>query len=213
MECVIFDLDGTLLDSKKTILRCLNAALREFGYETFGDDDLYSLIGMDLGQILELKGGNRPDLRERYTSIQLSTFKEDMFKYPGVDKLLSSVRDSGYKMGVATMRRTRISNEVMAGFDILKYFDLVLGADSVSEAKPSAVHSLAACERLGCEPSASILVGDSKFDMLSGKSAGCFTIGVTWGMGTVEDLKKHGADDIVDSVEELKALLLEKRES
>ncbi len=208
MEGLIFDLDGTLLDSKKTILRCLNAALREFGFGEFADHDLYSLIGMDLGEILDIKGANRLEVRQWYTEEQLNTFKQDMKLYDGAAELLKSMKDAGYKLGVVTMRRGRIARAVLSGLGIEMYFDQVVGADVVQKPKPSPVHTLDACDNLGLEPGSVALVGDSKFDILSGKAAGCTVVGVTWGMGSVQELEENGADHIVHSMKDLAELLL-----
>ncbi len=211
IEGLIFDLDGTLLDSKRTILRCLNAALSEFGFEEFADDDLYSMIGMDLGEILDIKGADRPDVRDWYTEKQLSTFMQDMTLYDGTPELLKSMKDAGYIIGVVTMRRSRIALEVMSGLGIKMYFDQVVGADDVREPKPSPVHTLAACDNLGLEPERVAMIGDSKLDMLSAKAAGCTAVGVTWGMGSVRELEESGADHMVHSMKDLAGLLLKMK--
>lgn len=208
MDIVIFDLDGTLLDSKKTILRCLNTTLAEQGFGTFADEDLYSLIGMDLMEILALKGANRQEIAARYTEIQLESYMDDMKVYSGVFELLEKLKNAEYKIAAITMRRGTIAREVLSGFGLVKYFDEVIGADEVSAPKPSGNHALAVCERLSVSPDSCIVVGDSKYDMLSGKSAGCTVIGVTWGMGGVEELQRAGADHIVDGFDGLTELLL-----
>jgi len=215
MYAVLFDLDGTLLDSKRTILRCLNTALQEFGFETFGDDDLYSLIGMHLMEILELKGANRPEVAEKYTIIQLETYQQDMTVYDGASSLLKRLHDSKYKLAAVTMRRSHIALAVISGMGLGDYFDEVVGADEVSEPKPSAEHTLTACRGINTPPERCIMVGDSKFDMLSAKSAGCTAVGVTWGMGSTRELYQNGADHIVDDFDELYELIIkikDKRE-
>ena len=78
MDAIVFDLDGTLLDSEKTILRSFNTALGEFGFTPFEMHELHSMIGMDLRQILARKGADKPEIAERYTQIQLDTFMDDM---------------------------------------------------------------------------------------------------------------------------------------
>jgi phosphoglycolate phosphatase len=208
MDAVIFDLDGTLLNSRKTILRCLNTTLAEYGFETFADEDLYSLIGMDLMEILKLKGANRPEVRERYTEIQFQTYQEDMTVYEGVLDLLKRLESAGYRMAAATMRRGFIAREVSSGLGLIKFFDTVVGADEVPEPKPSPHHTLRACEILDIRPENCIMVGDSELDILSAKAAGCTAIGVTWGMGSTRNLAKAKGDHIVDDIDALAELLL-----
>lgn len=118
------------------------------------------------------------------------------------------MKDAGYIIGVVTMRRGRIARAVLSGLGIEMYFDQIVGADAVPEPKPSPVHTLAACDNLCLEPGSVALIGDSKFDMLSAKAAGCISVGVTWGMGSVRELEENGADHIVHNMKDLAELLL-----
>jgi HAD superfamily hydrolase (TIGR01549 family) len=208
MKAVIFDLDGTLLDSKHTILRCFNAALKEFGFEPFENDALHAMIGMDLRQILATKGADRPEIAERYTEIQMATFMNDLIWYDGVPELLESLKNYSYAIGTATMRRGRIARHILSGLNLLDYFSSVVGADETPESKPSGKHILAVCEALGFSPPQTVVVGDSKYDILSAKEAECLAVGVTWGMGTIDELLISGADHLVDDMTALSELLL-----
>ena len=208
MDAVIFDLDGTLLDSKKTILRCLNAALEEFGREPFAADELHSMIGMNLNQILARKDADDPAIADRYTQILLETFMDDMEMYQGVPEMLESLRQSGYILGSATMRRSITARAVLNGLGIAHYFKAVVGGDDASEPKPSAAHVLETCGKLGIEPANAIMVGDSQYDILSAKAAGTLAVGVSWGMGTVKELEDAGADHIIHEMSVLSNFLL-----
>jgi len=211
MDAVIFDLDGTLLDSEKTILRCLNTALKEFGFTPFEMHELHSMIGMDLFQILARKGADKPEIAERYTQIQLDTFMDDMTYYNGVPELLTALYESGYILGVATMRRGRIAREVLKGLGLDHYFETIVGADETPESKPSGAHVLTTCDSINIQPANAIMVGDSKYDILSAKAAGTLAIGVSWGMGTVKELEVAGADHIIHEMNDLSDFLLLKR--
>ena len=211
MDAVIFDLDGTLLDSKKTILRCLNTALVEFGRSPFEDEELHSMIGMNLNQILARKGANQPIIAKRYTQIQLDTFMDDMTWYNGVPELLANLQESGYILGAATMRRGRIAREVLKGLGLSHYFEVIVGADDAPEPKPSGAHILTTCESLKVKPDNAIMVGDSKYDILSAKEAGCLAIGVSWGMGSIKEMEDAGADHIIHEMSALSDILLSKK--
>ena len=208
MDAVIFDLDGTLLDSEKTILRCFNTALEEFGFTPFEKHELHSMIGMDLGQILARKDANQPIIAQRYTQIQLDTFMDDMTWYNGVPELLAILQESGYVLAAATMRRGRIAREVLNGLGLSHHFEAIVGADDVPEPKPSGVHILTTCESLRVKPGNAIMVGDSKYDILSAKEAGCQAIGVSWGMGIVKEMEDAGADHIIHDMDALSEFLL-----
>ena len=211
MDAIIFDLDGTLLDSKKTILRCLNTALEEFGRTPFEDEELHSMIGMNLNQILARKNADDPIIANRYTQIQMDTFMDDMILYEGVPELLAALQESGYVLASATMRRGRIARELLAGLGLANYFDAVIGGDEALESKPSAAHVLAACESIEVKPDNAIMVGDSKYDILSAKAAGTMAVGVSWGMGSENELEDAGADHIIHEMSVLSELLLSKK--
>jgi len=211
MDAVIFDLDGTILNSEKTILRSFNTALKEFGFTPFEVNELHSMIGMDLRQILAQKGADSPTIAQRYTQIQLDTFMDDMTCYNGVPELLAALQESGFVLGAATMRRGRIAREVLKGMEIANYFDAIVGADEVPEPKPSGAHVLSTCGSLGIVPEDAIMVGDSKYDILSAKEAGTLAVGVSWGMGTIKELGDAGADHIIHEMSALSDLLLSKK--
>ncbi len=211
MDAVIFDLDGTLLDSKKTILRSFNTALEEFGFTPFEEHELHSMIGMDLRQILARKGADKPAIAERYTQIQLDTFMDDMTWYNGVPELLIALQKSGYVIGTATMRRGRIARAVLDGLGLINHFEAIVGADETPGPKPSGAHILTTCDALKVKPEDIIMVGDSKYDILSAKEAGCLAIGVSWGMGSIKEMEDAGADHIIHEMSTLSELLLSKK--
>ncbi len=205
MDAILFDLDGTLLDSKGTIMRCLNATIAEYDGEPFEDSELNKLIGIGLANILELKGLRRHEVADRYREIQLETYKQDLKWYDGVPELLESL-DSA-KLGVVTMRMGKMAHEIMNGLGLAHHFEVITGWDDVTWPKPDKDHVRTACIELGVGPSSSVMVGDTKYDVLSANDAGSTSIGVTWGMGTVESLKEAGAHHLVDSIDELAILL------
>lgn len=211
MDAVIFDLDGTLLDSRKTILRCLNTALAEFGRNPFEENEFHHMIGMHLGQILTRRDANIPEIADRYTEILLETFMEDMALYDGVPGMLAALLDSGYALAAATMRRGGLAREILRGMDLADYFLAVFGSDDVAEAKPSGIHVLAVCESLGTRPEDVIVVGDSKFDILSAKAAGCLAVGVTWGSGYLAEMEAAGADNMIHDMAVLSEFLRSMR--
>ena len=115
---------------------------------------------------------------------------EDMSLYEGVVDMLDALKDGGYKLGIATMRHGRITRGISGGMGIAHLFEVTVGVDETEKTKPEPDHVLTACRLLGVEPEEVIMVGDTKFDILSGKGAGCTAIGVTWGSGTKEGLEK-----------------------
>ena len=143
MEAVIFDLDGTLFDSRTTIRRCLNATMMEYGKEPFGDD-VKDLIGKHLFEILALRGIGNEEAAERYRQIQMETYMQDMRVFDGVVEMLEALKNQRYKVGVATMRHGRITREIMDGMELSHYFKAIVGVDDTKKAKPDPEHVLTA---------------------------------------------------------------------
>ena len=207
MDAVIFDLDGTLLDSKTTILRCFNTALREFGYKPFNAEELYPMIGMGLSPILDKRGANRPEVMNRYIELHTETFMQDLRCFDGIPEMLVSLRSSGFLIATATMRRGAVSRVVLEGMGILGYFDAVVGADDTPEPKPSGVHILTTCQTLNAHPGSAVMVGDTKYDIMAARAAGVMAVGVTWGLGQRCEMAEAGAEHIFDTVAELEDFL------
>ncbi len=202
MEAIVFDLDGTLFDSRKTIRRCLNETIVEYGKEPFGED-VKDLIGKHLYEILALRGLDNEEAAERYRQIQMETYKQDMRVFDGVLRMLNTLKEKEYRLGIATMRHGRITREVLDGMGIAHYFSSVVGTDDTKIPKPDPEHVLTVCRALGVGPERTIMVGDTIFDILSGKGAGCYTIGVNWESGKEESLLEGGADHIASTMEGL----------
>ena len=178
---ILFDMDGTLLDSIYTIVRTLNDTLAEFNLPPFPDEDLDKLVGMNLEDIVGARTGDLAPVVERYREMHMATFRDDTVPFDGAKELLTHLREDGYGLAVVTLRRSDLASIVLEHFDLLGFFDAVIGWNDVSEAKPSPLHALEACEKLRCAIDDVILVGDSKYDVLCGVGARCTTIGVTWG--------------------------------
>ncbi len=211
MDAVIFDLDGTLLDSKAMILRCFNTALQDFGYEPFGAEELYPMIGMGLALILEKRGANKPEVMNRYIELQTSTYMQDLKCFDGVPEMLKALRNSGFLIATATMRRGAVSRVVLDGMGILGFFDAIIGADDTPEPKPSALHILTTCQALNVQPGSAVMVGDTKYDIMAAKAAGVMAVGVTWGLGKRGEMAEAGAEHIFDAVNDLDGFLIRLR--
>lgn len=169
------------------------------------------MIGMDLRQILARKGADRPAIAERYTQIQMDTYMDDMTPYDGVPELLTKLQGSGYVLAAATMRRGRIARDVLNGLGLINHFEAIVGADDTPEPKPSGAHILTTCDVIRVKPDNAIMVGDSKYDIFSAKSAGCLALGVSWGMGSITEMEHAGADHIIHNLGALSDFLLSKR--
>ena len=165
------------------------------------------MVGMGLAQILETRGANRPEVQNRYIELQTSTFMQDLKCFDGVPEMLDTLRNSGFLIATATMRRGAVSRVVLEGMGILGYFDAIVGADDTPEPKPSGVHILTTCQALNVQPGSAVMVGDTKYDIMAAWAAGVMAVGVTWGLGKREEMAEAGAEHIFDTLGELEEFL------
>lgn len=207
MKAILFDLDGTLIDSNETIIRCINTVLKEYSLEPFEKSELKAMIGISLEDILKRKTEDFKTVAARYRELHRATYFQDTIIIDGIPEFLKKLIALGYKIGIVTMRYGDMARFILEGLELIENIEVVIGWDEVTDFKPSPVHTIQACNLLKVEPRDCVYVGDSKNDMLSGKAAGCTTIGVLWGSGKLNDMIETGAMYIAQNLDELYELL------
>lgn len=206
---IIFDFDGTLADTTETIIWNYQQTIKTLDADTRTDSECQATIG------IPLKEGFR-QLYPEYSDSQLdncvNTYRSIFYAnrqhlvpklYPGVKETLEKLTATGIRMSVASSR----SNDSLVDFckenDMMQYFDLIIGADDVAHAKPDPEPVLTTLKRLGLDAERTLVVGDMPVDIAMGNSAGCHTVGVTYGNSSRRDLIEAGADYIIVSFPEL----------
>ena len=221
LKLLIFDLDGTLADTSKDITDAVNYAVKPFGVESLSVSEIKAMVGSGISKLIEslipphppippsLMGDNREVAKEEavkrfleYYSIHLLDYTNT---YPQVKETLSKIE--AYKKAVISNKREVLSKKVLEGLGLLKFFDIVLGSDSVPERKPSPVPIFELLKRFGVSKDEAVIIGDSNYDIEAGRAAGIKTIAVTYGYRDREVLK--GADFIIDNFGEILRILLE----
>lgn len=204
MEAILFDLDGTLVDTSTMLHAAYEDVLTENGL-SYEKNQINGLIGMGLVPIyqklsgddergLELAEQHRQHIRSANPRVQL---------FPGMKELVIKLADKGLRLGVVTSAgRPAIERSIVAN-EIDQFFGTCITSDDVSRLKPHPEPVEAALKELEISPDKAVFVGDSSFDILAGKAAGVRTIGVTWGYGTFGDLETAGANSIVNDSTEL----------
>lgn len=182
VQAVLFDLDGTLLDSFEQYRRALVAALADFGFPSPSLARIRQTMGLPgLDTILTL--GVPP---EQMRAVWLRWAEWDgrladlVHPFPGVVPLLARLRAADYRLGIVTSRRKITLDAIPAAVDLLPYVDLLVTRDDTAEGKPHPAPVLHAFERLGLPPSQGVYVGDASFDVEAGQRAGCLTVLSTW---------------------------------
>lgn len=204
IKLIIFDLDGTLVNSIIDITNSLNYAIEPYGLGPKTVEEVRQLVGEGITKVIEkVLGDERLNLREdvikRFLDFYSEHIVDNTAPYPGVREALD--RLNGYKKAVISNKREAFSIKVLKGVDLIQYFDMVVGSDSTEEKKPSPVPVLHVLSTLGIEPGNAVMVGDSNHDIEAGKRAGVRTVGVTYGYRDKAYLS--GADFIIDRMSEL----------
>ena len=212
IRAVIFDLDGTLLDTLDDLAGSVNAALHLCGYPPRTRDEVRSFIGDGVRTLIRRSAPR--DIPEAayercfalFQKHYLSHMTDQTRVFDGILPLLDDLRRRGVKIAV-------VSNKLQAGVVGLcsdffgSRIDCAVGVTDESERKPAPVNVLRVMEQLGVSPDETLCVGDSEVDVQTAQNAGVRCVGVTWGYRTPEALKAAGAWRLINQPEELRALL------
>ncbi len=206
---VLFDLDGTLIDSIGLLLECVHHAF-EGRTPAPTDAEWVATIGTPLRKQLAAYIESDEELdavTSRYRTFQRAHHDRLTTAYPGVVDTLNELHRRGHPLGVVTSK----SNEMMdMGLAWVGLFDLMktrIGMDSCTVHKPDPMPVRVALEELGYSPDEAVFVGDSPHDMHSGNGAGVVTIAALWGPFTREQLEPSSPSEYLDRIEDLPALL------
>jgi HAD superfamily hydrolase (TIGR01509 family) len=204
---IIFDLDGTLVDSKRDIAAAQHWVLTQLGVHTYVPEQLYPLIGKPLAETftkllpVELHG-RIPEAVELYKDHYPPRALATTTLFPGVRETLAALRAKGIRMATATTKLSPGTRRVLAHFGIAELFDQIQGSDNIPfKPDPYIINKILADQ--SWEKSECLMVGDTDNDILAGKRAGIATCGVTYGSLTQQQIKQLQPDLIIDSLPEL----------
>ncbi|MEW6108408.1 MAG: HAD-IA family hydrolase [Nitrospirota bacterium] len=208
IKLIIFDLDGTLVDSSIDITNALNYAIEPYNFKKLTVEKTVSMVGEGITRLIEkLLGENnseiKPDVLKRFMDYYSDHLTDFTKSYPGVRETLEELRN--YKKAIISNKREFLSRRLLEDLELSKYFDIILGSDSIDEKKPSPKPVLKALEILSLTPEEAVIVGDSDYDIIAGKAAGAITIAASYGFRDISLL--GDADFIIDSFSELKSKL------
>ena len=208
-ELIIFDLDGTLIDSSEDIAWAVNKTLKQMGFDEFSYQAIKERIGWGVKMLLEkVLPADKQNLLEEARSIFMGYYSDHLLVrsklYPGVMDILNHFKNK--KLAVATNKPFNLTEKILDGLNISGYFKKVVGGDGVQNKKPSPEAIEIILRELRVSPEKSIFVGDSLIDIEAGKKAGVMTIGAAYGFRGRRELEDAGADVIIEDINELTSL-------
>lgn len=207
-DTVIFDLDGTLIDTLEDLKNSVNYALRSYSFPERSYEEVKSFVGNGVQRLMDLSApeGTAQEVRENL----LAAFKAHYMEhsrvftapYPGICELLSLLGAAGIKTAVVTNKMQEAALDIVKSF-FADSIDLVIGQIDGLPQKPEPDGVWKAIKELGSSKDASVYVGDSDVDCLTAKNSGLPIIGCVWGFRGRRVLKDCGADYIVDKPHEI----------
>jgi len=202
---VLFDLDGTVVDSGSIILASMRHATREVLGQDFADEELMQAVGgPGLEAQMAVFAPDQVDELVRIYRAHNEPLHEDLEACAGMEDVLVRLHEEGRRLGVVTAKRRSTVELAFARVPLGHLFETVVGGDETERHKPEPDPLLLAAERLGVDPADCAYVGDSPFDIRAAKAAHMYSVAVTW--GRIHDrakLEGEAPAAIVDSADEL----------
>ena len=212
-KLIVFDFDGTLGDTLELILKCNHETRRRMGAPVIPDSTIIGTIGIPLWDGIKVMN---PGIDEADIPAWMKMYREvfDGLKhqivpilFPGVKETLASLHGQGIILTVASSRGKVSLNDFLMAMGIAPYFDYVLGAEDVVNAKPNPEPVQKTLERFGVIGPECLVVGDMPVDIQMGLGAGAVTCGVTFGNSSREALEAAGAHYVIDSFDKILSII------
>ena len=218
-KVVLFDLDGTLTDSREGICKSVQYAMVKLGKPAPSLEELECFIGpplkMSFRDFYHITGEEADRgvafYRERYSAVG----KYENMPYDGIPFMLATLKEAGYILAVASSKPEVYVEDILKHFELYDYFHYVVGSDMEGKRGDKEEVIEEVFKRMGLDEVSrkrdAVMVGDRYFDINGARYFGLDSVGVTYGFSKEGELKEAGATHVVDTVEELQKLLLEKK--
>jgi len=218
-KLLIFDLDGTLIDSVPDLAEAVNSMLKQLNQKTFSTDIIRGWVGNGAETLVKraLSGSSKintqlePTDTSEALTVFLNAYTQNLCNtthtYPHVKETLNSLREAGYTMSIVTNKPIAFVAPILNTLGLHGVFELILGGDSLPVKKPEALPLLHTCQELGFSVEETLMIGDSKNDIVAANNAKMESVGVTYGYNYGEDINTFSPTTVIDSFKKLLPLL------
>ena len=214
LKAVLFDLDGTLLDTAQDLAQALNKLLQQEGRPTLAYEQIRQVVSNGGNAMVSLGFSTSPGTAEHQALYQrlLDIYEQQLTAqtapFPGITALLATLGQFGLPWGVVTNKPSLYSVPIMAQMNLEPPCSALVCADQVAERKPHPESMLLACQQLGCAPKQALYVGDHRRDIEAGRNAGMITVAALYGyIEANDDPQSWDADYYINHPDELTELL------
>ncbi|WP_351118971.1 phosphoglycolate phosphatase [Psychrobacter sp. SMN/5/1215-MNA-CIBAN-0208] len=220
-QLLIFDFDGTLIDSVPDLADATNAMLTTLGKETYSLDTIRNWVGNGSRMLVERALVGKVEVLEGELTVEEADHAEQVFfeaynnisgsktvAYPDVDSGLKKLKAAGYTLALVTNKPIRFVPKILQSFGWQDLFVEVLGGDSLPVKKPDPAPLLHVCEALNVTPDQAVMIGDSKNDILAGQNANMDTLGLSYGYNYGQDIRELNPTEAFDDFAALVKYLL-----
>lgn len=216
-ELIVFDLDGTLVESAPDLAFAIDAMLERIGRPPAGYANVRSWIGNGVEMIVkraltgEMWPESEPELYSSAFPLFMQIYGENVCGrstlFPGVLEGLAGLRALSYPMACLTNKHSQFTKPLLAELGVLSWLDFVGCGDEFPKHKPDPTSLLYTAERFGVDPGACLLIGDSSNDVLAARNSGCQIWCVPYGYHNLDSVDELNPDRVIDSIAELPELL------
>ncbi|WP_305907268.1 HAD-IA family hydrolase [Methylomarinum sp. Ch1-1] len=209
LACVLFDLDGTLVDTAPDLVACLNRAIGKHGYPSFEVEQIRAYISYGAAAMIAwaTKGAGE-DLQKQMLTDMLNDYQNNLVAhsrfFAGMPEALSFIENQGLKWGVVTNKRERFTLPLMTALKLTERAACIVSGDTTANSKPHPEPMLAACRQANVKPENCVYIGDAAHDITAGKCANMKTLAALYGYLKNDDQPDAwGADGLISSPEQL----------
>lgn len=201
---IMFDLDGTVTDSGRAIVSAVEYALSRFGYENQPKEKLESFIGPSLFDSFTREYAMNEEDCKKAVALYREVYEKKglMFEvdiYEGIPELLTELKNRGFRLFLVTSKPLHFTGQIMERIGLAKYFEALIGPELTDPDSDKKRLIERAVSEYGLLKEECLMIGDTKYDILGACDAGVDSVGVLYGYGSEEELKKSGATYLVDS--------------
>jgi len=216
-EMVLFDLDGTLIDTVPDLAYSVDTMLQEIDLPTHGEKKVRTWVGNGIDRLVKRALTNdfnaEPEAKlfDKAFPLFLEIYSDNVCQrsqfYDGVNEVLNYLKENNFKLGCVTNKREQFTHTLLKSLGLFDDFGIVIAGDTLARKKPDPLPLLHAAEHFGVTPASSLMVGDSRNDVNAARAAGFQVVCVSYGYTLGEDIREANPDIVIDSLAELPRLI------